>query len=269
MQQRFLPGPRISPRSVCVPGPRDALEAAVPWLAAGPRTRSSICLSLVPPAPHLGCTGFVPRRECPLEVSMTPFHREGVSPRRRRSVSPSLPPHPLTSSHPDPLPRRSISPTPCAPQRNPGSRHNSAPGAPSRRSPSIFPPRNHAPPHPPTLSGAPLPPRPPRASSPPHSPPASVPLRPAEGAPRMPTGHPRSGTEAPQRRGPDPSVLQPRAPGVPSVWVLTCRLTLRAQALRLPNTGALSPGPRARRRQPLDSGSPSGLGVWGSPTSRS
>lgn len=198
---------------------------------------------------------------------MTPFHREGASPRPRRSASPCpltpAPSHPGSSAeafHPsDPLCSTTYPRLP-AQLRFPRPLQE--------RPPPSFPPKSHKPLHPPTLSGAPLPPRPPRASPPPHSPPPSIPLRPAEGAPRMPTGHPRSGNEALQRRGPDPSVLQARAPGVPNVWILTCRLTLRARGLRLPNTGALNPSPRARVPQCCDSGRPSGLGVWGSPTSR-
>lgn len=103
---------------------------------------------------------------------------------------PESPTHP-SARHLGPPPRRSGPPTPYPPEQNPRlPARLRFPRPPSRRSPlHLSPEKPLASPHP-TLSGAPLPPRPPRASSLRTPFPGSAPLRPEEGAPGMPTGHP-------------------------------------------------------------------------------
>lgn len=91
----------------------------------------------------------------------------------------------------------------------------------------------------------------------------------------MPTGHPlgsprpgsRTGDPPTQRRGPDASALRARAPRLPDIGVLTRRLVLGVGVLEVPNSRTLTTP--TSRRTPIPQHRDSGLGFWGSPTSRS
>ena len=161
---------------------------------------------------------------------------------------PECPPY-SSAGHLGSPPRRSSFPTPHPPEQNPGfSAQLRSPRPPSRRNPlHPFPEKSLASP-PPPLSGAPLPgaclpPRPPRASSLRTPFQGSAPLRPAEGAPRRPTGQPSFRTPG-DLFNLRILVLQDGVSGRPNFEFLTLCLAFRAPGR--PSTGGmLTPRPRA------------------------
>lgn len=140
-----------------------------------------------------------------------------------------------------------------------------SPAHPLREAPSIFPRRSHSlvPPYP--FWGSPPSGSPSRLGFPL----LCIPLpgsglRPAGGASRMPTEHPRfrlppppsSRTGGPPGRGPDPSALQVRAPRLPTVAIPIRPLALGVGVQRVPNIEALTLRPdsgssTSRSRTPL------------------
>lgn len=216
------------PHSLQVPRPC-RLGAPPPRL---PNTPSLLGLGS-PPAPvraaWLGSPEWVP--------SMPPFHRGGCDPWAGPPRCPSLLTAILTSS-------------------SWGSSRSPLQETP--RNSSIFPWRCHTPR--PTVPFPGLPSAPPawRCLSP-ASPSWVLHHSALRRAPLVPP--PRARPPELPSRGPDPSVLPPRALGLPSVAVRT----LRASAQGLPNIGSLAFRPRARVPRHPDSGRPPRLGFWGSP----